>query len=137
MKKAIIFVSAFMMLTMATSLWTAVSVQAGPGSPWPIEVEQPDGSTLTVFTRGDEFQGWVETDDGFTVVQDKDTGAWEYAEEGEDGKLKSTGIKASRGETPPSHIKPHLKPPRDVEAEKEFGKMLKKIKEEHKSKDNK
>ncbi len=46
--------------------------------PGPITVTQPDGTTLTVIHKGDEWAGWHETLDGWSIVQDA-TGTWVYA----------------------------------------------------------
>jgi hypothetical protein len=42
--------------------------QAVPASPYPYQVEQPDGSSFEAIARGDEFQGWIETGTGYTPV---------------------------------------------------------------------
>ncbi|MCX6377212.1 MAG: hypothetical protein NTU88_14475, partial [Armatimonadetes bacterium] len=52
---------------------------ANPASPNPVSIHQPHGKSFTAFIRGDEHQGWVETEKGYTIVQRKSTGAWEYA----------------------------------------------------------
>lgn len=57
----------------STSAWSA------PASPFPIISEQPDGSSVEVFRRGDEFANWVETPEGYPLVKNTATGFWEYA----------------------------------------------------------
>ncbi len=57
----------------STSAWSA------PASPFPIISEQPDGSSVEVFRRGDEFVNWVETPGGYPLVKNTVTGFWEYA----------------------------------------------------------
>jgi len=47
--------------------------------PGPIKVTQPDGTILTVIHKGDEWAGWHETLDGWSIVQDP-SGAWVYAQ---------------------------------------------------------
>lgn len=58
---------------LSTSAWGA------PASPFPIIAEQPDGSSVEVFRRGDEFVNWVETPEGYPLVKNAATGFWEYA----------------------------------------------------------
>ena len=57
----------------STSAWSA------PASPFPVISEQPDGSPVEVFRRGDEFVNWVETPEGYPLVKNTATGFWEYA----------------------------------------------------------
>lgn len=45
---------------------------ASSASPFPVRVTQPDGTIFQVPIRGDEHQGWVETEAGFTVTQNPD-----------------------------------------------------------------
>ena len=52
---------------------------AGPAAPAPEVVAQPDGATLVIQIRGDEFANWTETLDGYTVVSNPRSKAWEYA----------------------------------------------------------
>ncbi|WP_243439781.1 M6 family metalloprotease domain-containing protein [Fundidesulfovibrio soli] len=63
----------------AFSLALSALAHAGPAIPFPVEAEQPDGSRLTVRIRGDEFQNWTETNDGYTLVRNKANGYFEYA----------------------------------------------------------
>lgn len=46
--------------------------------PHPKTVTQPDGTVLTIMGHGDEFQNYVTTTDGYTVIKDTD-GTYRYA----------------------------------------------------------
>ncbi len=52
---------------------------AGPANPEPVAITQPDGTVFQPITRGDEFQGWMETADGYTVLRNPATGFFDYA----------------------------------------------------------
>ena len=43
---------------------------AVPAVPWPVEKQQPDGSTIQVYIRGDEKVNWLESLDGYTLMYD-------------------------------------------------------------------
>ncbi len=105
---------------------------AGPASTYPFEVTQPDGSKLTLYQKGDEFQSWTETEDGYSVIYNDATGTWEYAEKGRDGMLEPSGIAVDPNSPRPKNIKPHLKPKRNKDAEMEFKKMLDEVRKENK-----
>lgn len=66
-------------LTLCLLLLVSGQVMAGPASPSAEEVTQPDGTKLMISIRGDEFQNWTETLDGYTVVRNPTSGGWEYA----------------------------------------------------------
>lgn len=57
----------YMMLVLA---W-ATAAQAIPAFPWAQLFTQPDGTTVTLQTHGDEWCHWTTTADGYTVVQDE------------------------------------------------------------------
>ena len=61
-----------------------------PPAPYAVPVIQPDGSTLQIVARGNQFQHWSETTDGYTVVKSK-SGYYEYAKE-QNGRLTGSGI---------------------------------------------
>jgi len=64
-------------MVLATGLlW--VSLKAVPADPTPIQVTQPDGSTLTIKLHGDEFFHFTSTVDGYTVVKNM-AGYYTYA----------------------------------------------------------
>jgi hypothetical protein len=48
---------------------------ARPGYKVPVDVEQPDGTTVALVMQGDEFHSFMTTTDGYTVVKGS-TGDW-------------------------------------------------------------
>ncbi|MDR1739528.1 MAG: hypothetical protein LBR45_02080, partial [Bacteroidales bacterium] len=66
--------------TIITALTTIAltAAFARPASPKPIEVEQPDGSKITIVLKGDERIKWAETQNGYSLLRGQD-GFWEYA----------------------------------------------------------
>ena len=69
--------------------------QAGPANPQPLQIAQPDGTMIQVMMRGDEFQGWMETSDGYTIVKNSSSGFYEYANQNSSGQLASSGFVVS------------------------------------------
>lgn len=65
---------------------------AGPASPDPVMIKQPDGTAFIAYIKGDEISNWVETDTGYTVIENKSTRYWEYATKGADGTLIPSGL---------------------------------------------
>lgn len=45
----------------------------------PITITQPDGTKIDCFATGDEYYNWVHDKDGYTIIQDKNTGYYCYA----------------------------------------------------------
>ena len=68
---------------------------AVPASPQPIQIEQPDGMTIQAVMRGDEFQGWMETSDGYTIVKNPHSRFYEYAHQGFNRELVPSGFVVS------------------------------------------
>ena len=73
------------MLLGVASLW------ARPGYSKPVDVLQPDGTTVTLLMRGDEFLSFMTTIDGYTVVKGAD-GFYRYADKCADGQLTATSV---------------------------------------------
>lgn len=63
-------------------------VLAVMANPNPIDLEQPDGTKITIKLSGDEFYNWFEDNDGYTVMEDTQTKFWSYAEKDDFGNLK-------------------------------------------------
>lgn len=59
-------------------LWVyGAAAMAGPASPVPFTITQPDGPQIVAKLQGDERNNWVETQSGYTIAQDQD-GVWHY-----------------------------------------------------------
>ena len=91
---------------------------AGPAIDRWLVVQQSDGTTFNARKFGDEFQNWTETESGHTVVRNKKTKDWEYANQGPDGALQPSGRKVIPSQKAPADMPKHLKPPRNTKAEK-------------------
>lgn len=76
-------------LTLAAMFMLAASAFAVPAKRVKRQVQQPDGSVLTVMLRGDENFHYTSTEDGQPLVQRAD-GAYCYATLGSDGKLTAS-----------------------------------------------
>lgn len=76
-------------------IWVVPSLAYGVGAnPNPISVIQPDGSTIQIRVRGDEWNRWTSTLDGYHIVKNS-RGVFEYAETQSNGLPKASGIKVS------------------------------------------
>ena len=62
--------------------------------PFSYEVEQIDGSQLSVQMFGHEYYSWIETSDGYVVdwVDDGELLGWYYCELNNEGKFSPTNI---------------------------------------------
>ena len=69
-------------------------VAASPAYPNPVKVTQPDGTTVTVILKGDEFAKWAQTLDGYTLLYNS-RGVYEYAVVNTDGDIVPSGVRAS------------------------------------------
>ena len=71
--------------SMYLALSLSGTLQAIPVWPEPFQVQQADGTILTLNPRGDEWFSYFETTDGFRVIKDE-VGNYVYALWGADGK---------------------------------------------------
>jgi M6 family metalloprotease-like protein len=102
-------------LTLGVLLLPWTPAFCAPAMPHPVSVEQPDGSTLKIRVRGDEFRAWTETEEGYTVIKNDRTKFWEYGRKSSAGKIESTGIAVTPASKPPETLLKHQKP--EVNAE--------------------
>lgn len=65
--------------------------------PYPQDIEQPDGSVLTIRLHGDEWFNWVSTIDGYRITRNR-SGVFEYASVLKSGEVTPSGITASNPE---------------------------------------
>ncbi len=70
-----------------------VAPQAVTAQPGPIDVKQPDGTTLTVRIYGGDWDHYSTTTDGYTVLQDE-SNIYYYAQLGAGGDLEMSTVKA-------------------------------------------
>ena len=80
----------------AIALFIFICFQANavPAYPYPIKIQQPDGTTLTVILKGDEFNHYQTTEDGYFIKKDN-IGVYNYASLNANGKLTDTKLKAN------------------------------------------
>ena len=79
-------------ILMMTMLLGAASSMAVPAHKKPIQVTQPDGTTVTIMLHGDEWMHFNTTTDGYSVVKNQQ-GFYVYAEK-KNGELKATQMVA-------------------------------------------
>lgn len=86
---------------------------AMPANSNPIIFTQPDNTTFTGYVKGDEWQHWYETPDGYTFSKDE-YGNWVYVRAFSKGKYEYTDIPVADGLHPRvfSDISKHIKPER-------------------------
>lgn len=85
----------------------ALPVLASPYRGERFAYRQPDGEAITVRLWGDEFYAVEETEDGFVVTRDSDTGEFCYARLAPNRKsFVSSGIRVGRGNPEKNGIKP-------------------------------
>ena len=79
----------FYFLCLVCLLFANANLYAVPASPYPIEVTQPDGTTLTIRLHGDENFHYTTTLDGFLIVKNQQN-AFVYATVSQTGELQPT-----------------------------------------------
>lgn len=80
-------------LTLA-GLTMGLAATAVPACPTPVKVMQPDGSYVTLRLVGDEFNNMTVSLDGYALVHNETSGAWEYAIKGADGSFSASNVAA-------------------------------------------
>ena len=70
-------------------------------------IEQPDGNTFKVKMKGDEWNNWIETADGYTIEKDSN-GFWKYVARYAGKKALLDKLYADR--IPPRGLKKHIRP---------------------------
>lgn len=82
---------------------------AAPAAGNEVSVRQPDGTSFILKARGDEWNNWTETVDGYSVQQNCD-GFWYYLRGyGESGEAIFDATSADK--SPPSDLTKHIVPP--------------------------
>lgn len=93
-------------MIMAALYGTSFTVLAEPADTKLISVTQADGSELKIRRWGDEFSHGWETEEGFSVIKNKKTGLWYFAEADNNGDLilSSTQVKKGKGKREASKL---------------------------------
>ncbi|MEZ5082382.1 MAG: M6 family metalloprotease domain-containing protein [Bacteroidales bacterium] len=91
----------------------------------PQTIVQPDGSVIECFATGDEFYNWLHDKDGFTIIQDIETGYYSYAVLDGDQLVPSSYL---AGKSDPSGV--GLTPWTNISGEKMKAKRLAFVKNE-------
>lgn len=63
-----------------------------PASPFELQIDQADGTSITILGKGNMNNPWTETTDGYSVVEVN--GIYEYAQK-VNGNLQGSGVKAN------------------------------------------
>ena len=71
-------------------------------------VRQPDGAMVKVFQKGDEWNNWMETSDGYTIEKGPD-GCWYYVLKYDGNKPVLSSMKA--GAAPPACLQKSIRRP--------------------------
>ena len=92
-KTDLIVLTGALMLLAAVLMLTSETAWGISASPEPVLVKQPDGSSITLFLKGDEYFHWNEDGTGYPVVRSADGRSWVYAIE-QLGQLAPTSVMA-------------------------------------------
>lgn len=86
-------------------------------SPYPTDVEQKDGTRISILGKGTMHVSYSETLDGYVILLNSKK-IYEYAVRGKNGDLKPGGVKArNEGERKPREIKYLRKVPKHLRYE--------------------
>jgi len=99
MKK--VFILSFLLISVTISAFAQRS-NCG-SSPYPLTIDQPDGSSVTYRITGNELIHYYQTLDGYTILKNSN-GVFEYAIADNSGDMVLSGIKA-QSQTPTSFYK--------------------------------
>jgi hypothetical protein len=99
-----LLVAGILCLALTTTAW------AVPAPPFPIQLQNQDGSRLWGHLFGDEHLSWAEDLDGYSLAVEEATGAWHYARLGPDGRLTATAYRAGTVDPASLGLPKHIKP---------------------------
>ncbi len=71
-------------------LCTSAIVEAARLFNIPVQIKQPSGQIIDCLASGDEFHNWLHDKDGYTIIQDPQTGYYTYAVR-QNGNVASSG----------------------------------------------
>ncbi|MDR3217550.1 MAG: PKD domain-containing protein, partial [Dysgonamonadaceae bacterium] len=77
--KQLLNVYAKKVLLLFVMFWLSATTYAAYLTNYPIEVKQPDGTIVQLYTTGDEYHSRVHDAEGYTIIRDPQTGYLVYA----------------------------------------------------------
>lgn len=83
--KKISFTLLLLLCSVTTQIFAVSAV------PWPVEKQQPDGTKITVYLKGDERVHWMESLDGYTLMYDSQRNIV-YAEKDTEGNMVPSNV---------------------------------------------
>ena len=95
----------FILLLVASVISRAA--YAGPAFPGMTEVVQPNGASIAVHLRGDEWNNWTETVEGYAIAQSR-SGYWEYVSSYDERTPILSGVRAEL--SPPENLRRSVRP---------------------------
>ncbi len=107
------------------SLLLFLEVFSAPLRNIPQTLTQPDGTILHCYASGDEFHNWLHDANGFTIIQDQETGFYVYADEW-NGKLLPTSMVPGRDNPAEGGLLPHanIPPEKMMHKREEFNRLM-------------
>ncbi len=112
--RSALFFAAFLLAFAAAMLAWGSPASAMPASETVVPLKQPDGEVFDARQYGDEWNHGYETRDGYTVVRNPETKAWEYAVDAAGSDALEPSGRVAGEEAPPEGVDKHLRP-EDVE----------------------
>lgn len=107
MKSVITVIKLLVLVHIILGFGLLKTASAVPAAPIVVEIQQPDGTHFSVVTKGDEWNSWTETTDGYTIAKDKN-GYWRYVKR---YVGKTPILHTNRANKPaPAKLQPHIKP---------------------------
>jgi len=99
--------------TLVLTCGQAITTLAMEASPHPFDVTQPDGTTITLYIRGNEHFHWLEDTGGYTVVRDE-ADRFLYAELDDNQQLAPTPHVVGKVDPQAAGLAKRLLPPDGV-----------------------
>ncbi|MHB1457434.1 MAG: M6 family metalloprotease domain-containing protein [Armatimonadota bacterium] len=65
---------------------------AAPAVPGTIQITQPDGYMINAHIMGDQYQNWIEAENGCAITENEKTGYWEFAVQDDQGNMIPSGV---------------------------------------------
>ena len=81
--------------------------------PLPYTITQADGTSIVIQMHGDEWNHWLATEEGYTILENEDDGIYYYANQNSNGQLVPSDIRADL--KPPKGVEKSLRPSKPIE----------------------